>query len=80
VERADIAVHGQVELHMAAGMAVTIIESPRLLQSVQGIPATHMYVCEVQGIPRIGNCAGMTGEAWDSMQCRIYPEPENEFG
>jgi iron transport multicopper oxidase len=73
-------VHGQTPLHHVAGLAVTFIEAPRLIQSVQALPSTHQYVCELQGIPKKGNCAGILTEVWDSTECATLPDPPTEYG
>jgi hypothetical protein len=61
-------------------MAITFIEAPRLLQSVQTLPATHQWVCELYGIPKEGNCAGITAEVWDSTECPNFLDSSADYG
>jgi hypothetical protein len=79
-KKIDLSVTGQTPLHHAAGLAITFIEAPGLLQSVQSLPPTHQHACELQGIPKKGNYAGKTAEVWDSTECPTYPDSKTDFG
>ncbi|KAH8896981.1 hypothetical protein GQ53DRAFT_890616 [Thozetella sp. PMI_491] len=52
--------HCHIEWHVEAGLSVTLIESPDIMQQTQYIPGDHLDACIRQGIPVKGNAAGNT--------------------
>ncbi|OCL11751.1 Ferroxidase [Glonium stellatum] len=63
--------HCHIEWHVQAGLSVTFIESPIQLQQQfpNGIPWAQKQICQKQGIPTEGNCAGQTRNVLDNSKC-----------
>ncbi|KAF9104823.1 hypothetical protein BGX27_009927 [Mortierella sp. AM989] len=53
--------HCHIEWHLQAGLAVTMVEAPDVMQQVLKIDPTHFQQCEALGIPYRGNAAGKEG-------------------
>jgi iron transport multicopper oxidase len=53
--------HCHIDLHLAGGMAATIVEAPDVLQGQQSISAATQNICKAGGTKSSGNCAGMDG-------------------
>ncbi|KAF9172751.1 hypothetical protein BGX21_010796 [Mortierella sp. AD011] len=53
--------HCHIEWHLEAGLAVTFIEAPDVMQKVLTIDPSHYEQCEALGIPAKGNAAGNEG-------------------
>jgi len=53
--------HCHIEWHLEAGLAVTLIEAPEVMNSVLTVDPTHYEQCKALGIPYQGNAAGNSG-------------------
>jgi iron transport multicopper oxidase len=60
-----------------AGMMITIIESPDILQKTVRVPPSQLKLCDQQDIPTSGNCAGQTKNLFDVSDCNITPAEED---
>lgn len=65
--------HCHIEFHIVAGMMVTIIESPLILQQTLRVSQAALDICNLQNIPTAGNCAGNTVDVLDTSQCNSNP-------
>jgi iron transport multicopper oxidase len=71
----DVPVHCHIEWHVEAGKTITFIEAPDVLQKMNiQLPQDHLRICNVQRIPTVGNCAGITSNPFDTRQC-----PDEQF-
>lgn len=70
--------HCHMEFHVAAGMMVTIIESPLILQHTLKVSQAALDICKQQNIPTAGNCAGNTVDVLDTSQCNNNPSEDEE--
>lgn len=70
--------HCHMELHLAAGMMVTIIESPEIVQQTLKVSEAALEICNQQNIPTAGNCAGNTVNVLDTSQCNNNPSEDQE--
>ncbi|KAJ2714085.1 ferroxidase fet3 [Coemansia spiralis] len=59
--------HCHMDTHFAAGLAITFIEAPDVLQQRQRLPAQLQHMCTVQGIPASGNAVGKQGFDLDGL-------------
>lgn len=58
--------HCHIEWHVEAGLTVTFVEAPLMLQKKQGkVPEDHLAVCRAQGIKTEGNAVGNTADHFD---------------
>jgi iron transport multicopper oxidase len=69
--------HCHMVFHLAAGMTVTLIESPDILQRTLTVDQQALDLCHEQKIPTAGNCAGDTVNVLDTSGCNNNPEDEN---
>ncbi|KAJ2772183.1 ferroxidase fet3 [Coemansia nantahalensis] len=53
--------HCHMDTHFAAGLAVTFVEAPDVLQRRQKLPLAIRKMCKAQGIPASGNAVGRHG-------------------
>ncbi|KAJ1719225.1 ferroxidase fet3, partial [Coemansia biformis] len=53
--------HCHMDTHFAAGLAITFVEAPEILQQRQSLPAALQKMCTIQGIPASGNAVGKQG-------------------
>ncbi|KAF9343338.1 ferroxidase fet3 [Mortierella sp. AD094] len=53
--------HCHIEWHLQAGLAVTFIEAPDVMQQVLTVDPKHYEQCQALGIPYQGNAAGNQG-------------------
>jgi iron transport multicopper oxidase len=60
-----------------AGMMVTMIESPDILQKTVPVARIQLDICLKQGIPTQGNCAGDTQHVLNDSGCRNTLPDEN---
>ncbi|KAF2465184.1 putative multicopperoxidase [Lindgomyces ingoldianus] len=67
--------HCHIDWHVESGLTVTFIEAPCDLQKQfpNGIPHQQKAICQKQGIPTEGNCAGNTRNPLDTSKC-VQPE------
>lgn len=62
--------HCHMEWHMEAGMVMTIVEAPDVLQkSGIQIPKTHLDLCRRQNNPTSGNCGGDSRNVDSTNSC-----------
>jgi len=71
------AYHCHMVFHLSAGMMVTLIESPQILQRSLTVDQQALDMCQEQGIPTAGNCAGNTVNVLDTSGCNNNPADEN---
>ena len=69
--------HCHMVFHLAAGMMVTLVESPDILQSTLTVDQQSLALCREQMIATAGNCAGDTVNVFDTRGCNNNPEDEN---
>lgn len=53
--------HCHIDLHLAGGMAATIVEAPDQLQKQQSVSSASQGLCSAAGQKSSGNCAGESG-------------------
>jgi len=68
--------HCHMVSHLAAGMTVTLVESPDILQSTLTVDQQALALCREQMIPTEGNCAGNRVNVFDTRGCNNNPEAE----
>ena len=74
--------HCHVDWHLEQGLAITLVESPMLIQEKQRpVDESHFAACNALGVPTRGNAAGHFGEsdsAWldlsgENLQVKPLP-------
>jgi iron transport multicopper oxidase len=58
---------------MSAGLIATIIEAPDRIGAT--LPTDHVDACVKQGIPKIGNAAGNTGDLFNLTGANTEVQP-----
>lgn len=68
--------HCHVDWHLEQGLAITLIEAPRDLQT-QNVPTQHFDVCKAGNISSIGNAAGNYGshQQWLDLTGELLQPP-----
>ncbi|KAI1274624.1 Cupredoxin [Xylaria sp. FL0933] len=69
--------HCHIEWHVEMGLSATLIEAPERLVKYK-IPQDFLDICEIQGIPTVGNAAG--NELWYDTEGFVTINPTSYIG
>ncbi|KAJ2784418.1 ferroxidase fet3 [Coemansia javaensis] len=72
--------HCHMDTHFAAGLAITFVEAPDVLQQRQALPAALADMCARQGIPASGNAVGKAGLDLDGLRPVPQEKPKGDNG
>ncbi|KAK4995558.1 hypothetical protein LTR66_004652 [Elasticomyces elasticus] len=68
--------HCHMDWHAELGLAMTLIEAPKQLQSTQSINPAMAFLCKAQGIPTAGNAGGNTVNWLDMSNANTVAMPQ----